>query len=166
MQSVIVTAFQISNLNLLTTRLVVVSACSSGAGESVCGEGVLGLGRAFLLAGARSTVLALWSIHDEHTRQLMDDFYTVSLQDRAVALLRRGVPRSAQVPWILSFSDLFARFAVLFLSVIGVGVSVKGSSPAKATNRYRGEGRPTRTNDKHKNTPTQTNEEHEHPDGT
>ena len=65
MQSGIVTAFQISSLNLLTTRLVVVSTCSSGAGDSVCGEGVLGLGRAFLEPG--------WSMATGEDRRDMVD---------------------------------------------------------------------------------------------
>lgn len=58
----------------LHSRLVTLSACETGLGRLFRGEGVLGLKRAFLVAGARSVLLSLWSIEDS-TADFMDDFY-------------------------------------------------------------------------------------------
>lgn len=56
-------------------RLVVLSACSSAVGPAREGEGMLGLGWAFLAAGARSVVSSLWPVDDGRTADLMTDFY-------------------------------------------------------------------------------------------
>ena len=71
----IVTAEDISTLDLQGTWLVVLSACESGGGEVRSGEGVLGLRRGFALAGARHLLLTLWPVDDEETASLMSDFY-------------------------------------------------------------------------------------------
>jgi CHAT domain-containing protein len=54
---------------------VTLSACSTARGEQVTGEGVLGLTRAFLHAGARSVVAALWEVSGRETADLMADLY-------------------------------------------------------------------------------------------
>jgi CHAT domain-containing protein len=59
----------------LNADLVVLSACETGKGKMVRGEGVLGLPRAFLYAGARNVVVSLWSVSDEGTAKLMTSFY-------------------------------------------------------------------------------------------
>jgi CHAT domain-containing protein/tetratricopeptide (TPR) repeat protein len=65
---------EISRLNL-DSDLVVVSACQTGRGQLLSGEGIVGLSRAFIQAGARSVVVSLWNVSDVSTGQLMKSFY-------------------------------------------------------------------------------------------
>ena len=59
----------------LRARLVVLSCCHSGRGRILKGEGVVGIARAFLAAGARSVLVTLWAIDDEATMVFMKSFY-------------------------------------------------------------------------------------------
>jgi CHAT domain-containing protein len=70
----------IFNLNL-PAELVVLSACQTGLGENVKGEGLVGLTRGFMYAGTPRVVVSLWSVDDEATSQLMAKFYKKMLQD-------------------------------------------------------------------------------------
>lgn len=69
------TAYEVTQLDLLQTNLVVLSACETGAGELQSGEGVWGLQRAFQLAGAKTVMGSLWKISDEATVTFMEAFY-------------------------------------------------------------------------------------------
>lgn len=70
-----VTAEEIGMLNLQGTELVVLSACQTGLGDIRSGEGIYGLRRALLYAGARSLVTSLFEVPDAETRDLMKRFY-------------------------------------------------------------------------------------------
>lgn len=71
----IVTAEEVAGLHLEGTWLVVLSACETGSGEAHAGEGVFGLRRGFVQAGAQNVVMTLWPINDAATVQIMLDFY-------------------------------------------------------------------------------------------
>jgi CHAT domain-containing protein len=84
----LLTAEDVSGMDLLDTQLVVLSACETGLGEVQIGEGVFGLRRTFVLAGTRTLVMSLWKVPDAHTQELMGEFYHRLLegQPRADAL--------------------------------------------------------------------------------
>ncbi len=74
----------------LPAELVVLSACQTGLGKEVKGEGLIGLTRGFMYAGAKRVVVSLWSVNDKATSDLMTNFYRGMLKnnERPAAALR------------------------------------------------------------------------------
>jgi tetratricopeptide (TPR) repeat protein len=96
----ILTAEDVSGLDLLSSELVALSACETGLGEVRTGEGVFGLRRAFILAGAKTLVMSLWKVPDEQTQELMEDFYRRVLggKPRAESLREAQLAMKAKYP--------------------------------------------------------------------
>lgn len=88
----VLTAQEVSTLDLEGTRVVVLSACDTGLGEARKGEGVLGLRRGFLQSGCDNLVFTLWPVADVETSEIMLDFYR-SLNDKDPAEALNQVQR-------------------------------------------------------------------------
>jgi CHAT domain-containing protein len=106
----ILTALEAAQLDLHGTELVVLSACDTGVGDVRNGEGVYGLRRALMLAGAETQVTSLWRVSDEATRVLMVNYYqrllkgegrSAALRNAQQALL--GDPRFSHPYYWASF---------------------------------------------------------------
>jgi CHAT domain-containing protein/Flp pilus assembly protein TadD len=69
------TAYEASFLDLVGTKLVVLSACDTGVGETTSGEGIYGLRRALVIAGSESQLISLWKVEDNGTKDLMKAYY-------------------------------------------------------------------------------------------
>ena len=69
----------------IRAKLVVLSCCHSGKGEIMKAEGVVGIGRAFIAAGARSVLVSLWRLNDESTKEFMTRFYGHLVRDKVSA---------------------------------------------------------------------------------
>lgn len=87
------TANYIFNLKL-NAELVVLSACQSGFGREIRGEGILGLTRGFLYAGAERVMFTLWNVNDQSTSVLMTKFYTAMKKEK---LTPAAALRQAQI---------------------------------------------------------------------
>lgn len=85
----ILTALEVSSLNLEGTELVVLSACDAGTGEASVGDGVFGLRRAFQMAGAKSQIVTLWRVADTFPPVLMRQMYSEMAYGRPVGAALR-----------------------------------------------------------------------------
>jgi CHAT domain-containing protein len=94
----VLTALEAAGLNLLGTKLVVLSACETGIGEVNNGEGVYGLRRAFAIAGAESQLISLWKVADIGTKDLMVNYYQRLMNNEG----RREALRQTQLEMLRS----------------------------------------------------------------
>lgn len=97
----ILNAEEVRSLNLWGTQLVVLSACDTGTGAVTAGQGVYGLRRAFLVAGAETLVTSLWPVADKDTSELMITYYRnlvegkkprVAAMEEAMQVMKRKRP--------------------------------------------------------------------------
>jgi len=98
-------ANEIYNLNL-PAELVVLSACETGLGKEIKGEGLVGLTQGFMYAGARRVVVSLWNVNDKATAELMARFYRGMLREKktpAAALRAAQIEMSRQKQWQSSY---------------------------------------------------------------
>lgn len=94
-------AHDIYNLDL-PAELVVLSACQTGLGKEIKGEGLVGLTRGFMYAGARRVVVSLWNVNDKATADLMQRFYRGMLRENltpAAALRKAQAEMAQQTQW-------------------------------------------------------------------
>ena len=103
-QNGILTALEVSQLNLRNTKLVVLSACETGLGKIEGSEGTFGIKRGFKLAGVEQIIVSLWPVPDKETIELMSLFYndlSTSLNpvisfEKAQKAMRNKYPASPQ----------------------------------------------------------------------
>jgi CHAT domain-containing protein len=127
----LLTAEDVSALDLLDTELVVLSACDTGLGTESFSDGVMGLRRSFALAGARTVVMSLWKVPDAETRQLMVEFY----RRLRTGAGRADALRAAQLQVRESHPDVFFWGAFICLGdpgPLGASSSFAGTGLSKA----------------------------------
>ena len=114
----VLTALEVSGLDLWRTKLVVLSACETGIGDVKRSEGLYGLRRALVLAGSESQVISLWKVSDAGTRDLMTVYYDRlrAGEGRSEALrhvqldMMSGKIKSAAVGQSRDTTDIVERF--------------------------------------------------------
>ena len=85
MEDGIATAYEISQMNLGNTELVVLSACETALGDIKGSEGVFGLQRGFKMAGVKNMIVSLWQVPDKETAELMTALYTYWLAGKTIS---------------------------------------------------------------------------------
>ena len=78
----ILTAQEVSTLDLRKAQIVTLSACETGLGEIKGSEGVYGLQRSFKLAGAKMIIISLWQVPDKETSEFMIYFYKFMMRKK------------------------------------------------------------------------------------
>ena len=132
----ILTAEDVSTLDLQGTWLVTLSACDTGSGEARAGEGVMGLRRGFIQAGAQNLLMTLWPISDEVTVLIMSDFYEAahasgSAPEALAKVQRDWLVKLRKEQGLASAVNLAGPFIMSFQGSLGLMAepSVSASSP-------------------------------------
>jgi CHAT domain-containing protein len=130
----ILTAEEVGALNLDGTWLVTLSACETGVGAARSGEGVFGLRRAFMIAGAQNLLMTLWPVSDDVTPKIMADFYKEALKTGDAA----GSLAKVQREWLVKLRDEKGLLAAVrdagpFAIVVMAKQNSTFSSPSTAT---------------------------------
>ncbi|GAB5565950.1 MAG: hypothetical protein Wins2KO_30130 [Winogradskyella sp.] len=107
----VITADEISNLDLSNTDLVVLSACETGLGDIEGSEGVYGLQRAFKMAGVKNIMMSLWEVPDKETAEFMTLFYTNWLSGENI----RTAFRNTQLEMAAKYKDDPQKWAAFVL---------------------------------------------------
>lgn len=110
----ILTAEEISKMDLSSCWLVSVSACQSGMGTSLDGEGLLGLRRGFYRAGAATLLLCLWPIGDKEARAFVENFY---------GLVKQGKPLKDAYP------NTMAKMLREYADKKGIPYAIRATGP-------------------------------------
>jgi CHAT domain-containing protein len=130
----ILTAEEVAGLDLDGTWLVTLSACETGVGQVQSGEGVFGLRRAFMMAGAQNLLMTLWPVSDETTPKIMADFYREALKTGDAA----GSLAKVQRDWLVKLRNekgLLAAvrdagpFAMVVMANPNLGKTAPASQP-------------------------------------
>lgn len=108
----VLTAAELSSMNLGHVDMVVMSACESGLGET-SGEGVFGLQRGFKLAGANTLLMSLWKVDDTATKLLMTEFYKYYLSGKSKQESLRLAQKSLRNSSEYSEPEYWAAFILL-----------------------------------------------------
>lgn len=107
----LLSAYELNQKNLENIELIVLSACETGLGEIKNGEGVFGLQRAILSAGAKSIIMSLWTVNDNSTKELMIEFYKNYLQTKN----KREALHLAQLKTLKKFNHPYFWGAFIYL---------------------------------------------------
>jgi CHAT domain-containing protein len=114
--------------------MVVLSACETGVGEARSGEGVFGLRRAFMIAGAENLLMTLWPVADDTTAQIMADFYKEAFATGDAA----GSLAKVQRDWLVKLRQERGLLAAIreagpFAMVVMTAPSVKSFTQAEVS---------------------------------
>lgn len=98
-------AYELYNMDLSKTDLVVLSACETGIGKQAKGEGIFSIARGFAYAGCPSIVMSLWKVNDKTTADLFDYFYA----NLALKISKDEALRNAKLSYIENSDDIGAH---------------------------------------------------------
>ena len=111
----ILTAYEIAQMDLSNTELVILSACDTGLGDIEGSEGVFGLQRAFKLAGVQHIIMTLWPVKDKQTQEFMTNFDKEWLEkEKSISEAFRQVQRNMKNQYAKPFNpSLWAGFILI-----------------------------------------------------
>ena len=107
----VLTALEISNMDLSSTDLIVLSACETALGDIDGAEGVYGLQRAFKMAGVKAMIMSLWEVPDTETAEFMQLFYSNWLGGQKI----REAFRNTQIKMSTKYKDYPEKWAAFVL---------------------------------------------------